>query len=1246
MAQENPYLIEENPYLKKEEENPYLNIAPKPQQPIRAAAPTLTPSKDEPTAAELEAASKPAFMTKQQVMGNAAPALEAIRPKEKDAAPSLTATQPAKPRDFSALDEEIAKATPNKRPMLLPADSRKTRQMVAPSLTNPQVPEDSFTPEKAAKLPNTVQLMSEYLQIRQPNKQHAKDPVGIAKEFRSSFVRGDFATVDELTWALNATPAQKEVAAKAYEISDKLGTPIMEEVRAVINPLESPTTYLSGIVGMAAKQTAVHGVKTGLRMSMKPSTQIAAVEGALGTAQNLVQQKTKVEIGIKDEISYAELALSAGLSAIVGKVTSLPLDTAKTGIFEPTAQRMEKLVAEKGKTLDEISDLDKQWLDQYAKREKEVVAGIREETPALFESTDVKRGIREGTLDKISAQTDTTKAILNDQTLTDIYKVTKELFKANPELRPNLKETKITQGIVDALSQAGPDDIQAAAARAGVTPADFLETFKVSLSDAGQVLQQASQMSKFVQNLSNADPELEKVVNRLYNKTGGIQYWSDKIMQPVASATGLSVAAAVLAPATSVVNAFSAAYMVALKTAGDVVEKGIVGPIAKGLGAASKKITGKESGVTIEQAADLLDDTVVNVGRMTNDAGGFTVPLVRDRSPTNMADVVADSFFLTKSMMDAGWTGEMADQLLKDHPRLNNMLTHIGAESEERGASKIMNNLQALNIAVDAMVRKPVFIDSVRNRMKDIGLDYEEFVANKRPIPLSIAQKAADDAMKATMTYTFKSKQQLGESGFEASAEHGAYLIQNAIKTNVYLKAGSDLALPFSRFMLNAVRQSYRMTFVSGIGAAMEQVQISKLRKEGKVLEAASMSYDTRRKFIDSAIGTAAIGAIMATRDGTLQTAQYRDQDGNIRDGSPLSPVVQLMVLADVGDLMKDMSKQFWYTLTMTPKERLDEAKKFQEEALTLDKNDPRRQDLLDQYELMGLGRFRNINGAKTMEVLTGMGRQSAFQDTIIDKVVAITEEGLSSTKLKDVAYSMGQAASRFDNVLNPFYEFINAIRGDMRVVESKGSTAMEPVIGELGQSFVAPIASAIPGLKEMYSDKPRPLDASKEPDRLPLVTRQVLGIRPSLPTTSTENEVNRLGIELFRVYKSSGNRDFDALHINESKGLIDTLLTEKFKQSNYAKESMNTQQQDTKEVIAQAFEIMKPVADAKYMGKDMDKAVDIAYSKMPKGVKNSAVDKFVKRNEGRSPSTVTDKLAILQGAYKFAKGGLASRRQ
>lgn len=1208
-----------------------------------------TPTTDEPTPEELEAASKPAMLSKRQIIGRA-PALEAARVERQAATPpSLVDATPRVKRDFTAVDEELKAADVDTRPMLLPKDSKKTRQMGVPALATPDF-RGPLTPEKVAELPNTVQLMSDYLQVRQPNKAHPKDPKEIVDSFRSSFVRGDFAMADELTWSLNASPEQKEIAFKAYELSDKIGTPILEEMRAVLNPLESPTTYLSSGIALAGTQIARRGVRTGVLMMLKPSTNVAVVEGGLGATRSLTEQKIDSEIatgvGIKKELSYAQAAVEAGLSAVIGKVSALPLDTAKTGIFEPTAKRMERLVAEKGKSLDQISESDKQWLAQYSAREKEIVENIREDTPALFESADVKREIREGTLDQISAQTDTTKAVLNDQTLADIYKVTRELFKAVPELRPNLKETKITQGIVDALSKAGPDDIQAAAARAGVSPADFLETFKVSLSDAGQVLQQASQMSKFVQNLSMADPELEKVVNRLYKQSNGIQYFSDKVMQPVAKATGLSVAAAVLAPATTVVNAYSAAFMVALNSLGDTLDAAVLKPLTKGLGAPSKKLAKEESGLTAEQATDLLDDVVINVGRTTNDAGGFVIPLVKDRTATNMADIVGDSFFLMGRITDAGWTGEVADQVLKDYPRLNNMMVHIGIESDERGVSKLMTKLQALNIAVDAVVRKPTMVNSMAKRMADIGLDYEEFVANKRPIPRVIAEKAAEDAMKATFSYSFKSKQQLGEQGFEASMEHGAYLIQDAIRTNVYLKASADIAFPFSRFILNSIRHTYRMTPVSGFAGAMELIEIAKLRKAGKLREADALSYDTRRKIIDSTIGTATIATIMATRDGTLQTAQYRDQDGNIRDGSPLSPAVQLIVLADVGLLMRDMGHHFWYTLTMTPEERFAEGKKFQEEALKLDKNDPKRQDLLNQYELMSLQRFRNLNGTKTMEVLSGLGRSSATQETYISRLSNAIEDGLTSPKLKDLAYEGGSVVSRFDNIFNPLYEAGNAIRDDMRVVESKGSTTMEPVIGTTAQAFLAPITSGIPGFKEQYSDKPRLLDTGKEADELPLITRQLLGVRPVLPTTATENEVNRLGIELFRVYKTSGDKDFDALHIRASQNMVDMYLTQEFKRPDYEKDSMNGQIKRTKDKIAEALKVMKPIAEAQYQGKSSDKAVNMAYDKIPKEAKAAAIDKFVDRNDGRKPTTINDKRAIIMGAYKFNKGGVVQQME
>jgi hypothetical protein len=182
MAQENPYLIEENPYLKKDEENPYLNIAPKPQQPLRSAAPTTQPT-GEPTAAELEAASKPAMLTRRQFLGSEGKALDAARAKQQEVAPSLTSTQPVKPRDFSAVDAAVEKLTPKPKAQAFPVMTESDKLFgPMPKPIQPMGGRNvGLTPETAAKSPEIVSLSREYWDMRFPNLPKPKSDVELMK---------------------------------------------------------------------------------------------------------------------------------------------------------------------------------------------------------------------------------------------------------------------------------------------------------------------------------------------------------------------------------------------------------------------------------------------------------------------------------------------------------------------------------------------------------------------------------------------------------------------------------------------------------------------------------------------------------------------------------------------------------------------------------------------------------------------------------------------------------------------------------------------------------------------------------------------------------------------------------------------------------------------------------------------------------------------------------------------------------
>ena len=732
------------------------------------------------------------------------------------------------------------------------------------------------------------------------------------------------------------------------------------------------------------------------------------------------------------------------------------------------------------------------------------------------------------------------------------------------------------------------------------------------------------------------------LVNRLYKSTTGIQYYSDKVAQFVSKSIDVSVGLSTAAPSTAIANGLAAAVTMSLKTAGDIAQSSVVKPLAK----AYEAKTGKPSlwNTSINKAADIIDDTVVTAGRMVNDLNGSPIPLTVDRIRTDMGQVIADSFYLFTKMADGGFTAEMTDVLTKNTPRLSNMMTHISTDVDLGALPKLINNLNAGNVAVDAAVRRPIFVDSVYRRMQELGFDYEEFVASGRPVPLKVLSAAAEDAMKMTFSYEFKNVKQLGEKGFEASMESAAAAMLDVARTNPYVSSLKGLTVPFLRYTMNAIRYSYRMAPpVSGIAGMQELRQAAKLRDEGNMIEAAMMSYDGKRKVMDNMVGTAAVIAAMAYRDPTLQANQYRDQDGNVRDGSNLSPLVQIWALADVTKMMKDTGKRYWYTLKMTPEERLAESKSIKEKYLAMDTNNPERQELVDQYELM-TGRLRNIDGGKISEVLLGMGRAAGTQRSFIDNLRDTVEDGWSDTKLKDLAYGAGQVVARYDNVLNPLWEAWNAFSGDMRIVETKAETSMESKIGTTGQALLAPVLAPIPGAKSMFPSKPSVF--KEEEQRVPLIARQFLGIKPEVPTTKIENELIRLGVQPYRAYKTSGNRDYDMVHIKESQGLLKSLMTAEVESDSYKKMSMNNQTNRVNTVMKQVFDITKPIADAKFQGKSPDKAIEMAYDKLPKVMRQGAEDVFFE-SKGRRPETPAEKELIINGAYtttNYAKGGLVSQ--
>lgn len=1064
--------------------------------------------------------------------------------------------------------------------------------------------ETALTPEKVVATPELFNVAQKYLKERQPNKPLPKDPAAVVEAFRSSMVKGDFDKVSELTWALNATPEQKAVAKEAYQLSGKLGTPIGEELMSTLNPLESPSTYVGAGAGWAVKQAALYSVKTAMKSQLMAAGVGAGVEGAAAGAGNIVTQKTQVAVGLKDEVSYAEAALVTGIGIITGGVGGKQIADIPVASI---AERKAGLAARKTKPAETVTD---EWLAKFSAREAEV----KEAPQALFESTEAKQTARAGTLDKMAEPTDTTKAVLNDAVLGDVFKVAKQLFKDNPELRPDLNEVKITQGIVNALEKADEDVIQQAALRAGVKPAEFLEAFKVTMSDAGQFLQNASAMSKFVTKLSAGDPALEDALKRMATASQGTEYWTGKVLSATNKGFGASVGLSTASLSTAVMNGISLIGTVTVKTAGD-----------------------------------MLDAAVNTTGRMLNDLRGNTIPVTKLRVKEDIGQSISDSLFLMNSMVDGGYTAELSDMMLKNNPRLANMVSHVGTEMDARGLPEVVNTLNVANRAVDSIVRRPVFVQSVKDRMKALDLDYEDFLANNKPIPTTILKSAVEDTMKMTFSYEFK---KTGERSIEGAAEDLAFYTLDAMKKNDTVGIVSKTLTPFIRFQMNAVRYTYRLTPFSGVAGVQELKQAAAFKAEGKLAEAAGLAYDAKRKVIDSAVGSAAILAGMSFREenADLPFHQSRDKDGTVRDNSTYFPFVNIMALSEVALVMKDAGKDLWYTVKMTPEERAAEATKLRDQANAMDPNAKGRQELINQAETLGLGRVRNFDGAKFTEVVTGMGRSAGVQRSALNDAIELIEGGLSEAGERKAGTLVGDFISRFDNVFNPLYDAVNFLRDDMRIVEPKASTKMADTLGPFGEAAVSTVIAPIPGARDVLQSKPSLFQ--QEEQKVPAVARQVQGTRPSVPTSKVENELLRLNIQPYTAFKPTGNKDLDVVTIKMAQPIVKSNTEALLSDKSYQALSMNGQKSALEKRIADSISEVKDVAKEYFETKDPKRYVELMYSKIPKTQREASEDQF-RALYKKSPTTTEEKRAIIDKFFnlaeevgKFAKGGLAQQTE
>jgi hypothetical protein len=545
--------------------------------------------------------------------------------------------------------------------------------------------------------------------MRFPNLPKPKSDVELMKAINDASRLRTYGKVSQSVWLENATPQQRAVEAKISQIQEKMPKDVLE---TVATELTDPINYFGAGAGKVAKESLIKASASLTKTRVGTTAATAATEGAVSGYKNLTEQKTAIARGFQESISYGELALSVGASALIEGVA--------TGLIVGKDIKLNKERLAEFKAANPVEALDEatvKFKEEFMKREK----GI---TDPLYESPEARQAARDETFGETVPMDDPYQAVMSKPIVDDLFKITKQLFVDNPALRFKLEEVKTVDNIVKILGDTQPEALQEAAARAGVSPEKFLEMFKVQASEAGAFLQQAKSTADMLRKMTNGDPALEDAFKRMLNAGAGTEYLSGKILGGIKTTTGASVGASTAGLSTAVMNAI-----------------GLTGTLG------------------IQVAGDVMEATIKSAGRMVNDLRGGGAPVNATRIQEEIGTIFADGGFVLSKLMDAGYTKELADMALKNNPRLNNLITNVGAEVETQGGGAVNDVIRTINIfnrAVDGVVRGPIFIQSVKNRMKDVGLDFEDFMANDKPVPTSLLKAAAEDTMKMTFSYSFK----------------------------------------------------------------------------------------------------------------------------------------------------------------------------------------------------------------------------------------------------------------------------------------------------------------------------------------------------------------------------------------------------------------------------------------------------------------------------------------------------------
>jgi len=703
------------------------------------------------------------------------------------------------------------------------------------------------------------------------------------EEFTAKFLtdmrNDDFNTLDlvsTLNYMRNAKPEDAAKTAMAKALYEKTASPF--DVRGggqkgfspyydVLKALATdPLNYFGGIVGFGGKQVVKAGIrqlgkgaaKTGV-LTPTPTGVIATATGGeavIGVAQSAAQQRlgqeTQRALGQEvEDLSASQMAVAAIFSASFGYVGA---KGTMTPFGKSGADELNDLM-QKAKTQAPVTNPNAPTTPVERQLADPVAAQMNLEAEEFMK--------REGAriLDEVSPATPLLDAKIANDMSARAVRVARHIIENDPafQLGPNEKISTAISSVFSKLDSGEINDavLEQAINAAGLTPREFAQANKLTVTEAASIMQQYSVASRAMNKLKEIDPEFKKVADELFGKP-----------DDYTSAIGW------VGKGISRLERESKAFVVS------------------GIGTTVRNVLGTIPVLTYTSAASVIEGTLYTAGKVLSDgASGQRLQTLK----RGMADTMRDAFSVYGYLAKTDLSDEVTYSLLEHNPSIRNNILSATQEGSNRELSQAAQLFNSLNATQDAWFRKAIFNAAVEKNARRAGLDPFLIMAEGKSVPASILQKSADDALKSTFSYQPKI-QPKGFSTLESGAETTA---------NYFIKAaelpGGSLFATFPRFMSNAIAFQYRYSVLGAASGAEDMLRGGAMEAAGDVA-GAGLKRQGQENLAKGVVGTAALAAAYDYRMNNQDSnwAEIKKEDGSAVDMRSIFPIGPLLAVADV----------------------------------------------------------------------------------------------------------------------------------------------------------------------------------------------------------------------------------------------------------------------------------------------------------------------------------------------------------